>query len=104
MVKVNGNDVVLVFYDTLVYINLVATKKRNLETMKVNLPDLLYLTIIHVFVCAHNIISINTYTQTKRREENERRRMSNLARSPCFTLPRSCALKRGGGQNGDTLN
>jgi hypothetical protein len=62
MVKVNGNKPVLVFYDTLVCINPVATEKRNLETMKVKLPDLLYLAIVHAFVFAHNIISINTYT------------------------------------------
>jgi hypothetical protein len=37
-------------------------KKRNLETVKVKLLDLLYLTIVHVFVLACNIISINTYT------------------------------------------
>jgi hypothetical protein len=30
--------------------------------MKVKLPDLLYLTIVHVFVLSHNIISINMYT------------------------------------------
>jgi hypothetical protein len=30
--------------------------------MKVKLPDLLYLTIVHVFVLARNIIRINTYT------------------------------------------
>jgi hypothetical protein len=37
-------------------------EKRNLEIVKVKLPDLLYLTIIYVFVLARNIISINTYT------------------------------------------
>jgi hypothetical protein len=52
---------VLVFYNTLDCINLVVTEKRNLETVKVKLPDLLYLTIVHVFVLARNIISINTY-------------------------------------------
>jgi hypothetical protein len=61
MVKVNANEPVLVFYNTLDCINLVVTKKRNLETVKVKLPDLLYLTIVHVFVLAHNIIGINTY-------------------------------------------
>jgi hypothetical protein len=30
--------------------------------MKVKLPDLLYLTIVHGFVLARRIISINTYT------------------------------------------
>jgi hypothetical protein len=30
--------------------------------MKVKLPDLLYLSIVHVFVLARNIMSINTYT------------------------------------------
>jgi hypothetical protein len=34
----------------------------NLETMKVKLPDLFYLAIVHAFLFAHNIISINTYT------------------------------------------
>jgi hypothetical protein len=62
MVKVNANESVLVFYNTLDCINPVATEKRNLEIMKVKLPDLLYLTIVHVFVLARNIISINTYT------------------------------------------
>jgi hypothetical protein len=37
-------------------------EKRNLETVKVKLPDLLYLTIVLVFVLARNIISINMYT------------------------------------------
>jgi hypothetical protein len=37
-------------------------EKRNLETVKVKLPDLLYLTIVHIFVLARNIISINIYT------------------------------------------
>jgi hypothetical protein len=50
MVKVNGNELVLVFYDTLVCINPVATEKRNLETIKVKLPDLLYLAIVHAFI------------------------------------------------------
>jgi hypothetical protein len=62
MVKVDTNEPVLVLYNTLDCINPIATEKRNLETMKVKLPDLLYLTIVHVFVLAHNIISINTYT------------------------------------------
>jgi hypothetical protein len=62
MVKVNTNELVLVLYNTLDCINPVATEKRNLETMKVKLPDLLYLTIVHIFVFTHNIISINTYT------------------------------------------
>jgi hypothetical protein len=62
MVKANANKPVLVLCNTLDYINLVAMEMRNLETMKVKLPDLLYLTIVHVFVLAHNIISINTYT------------------------------------------
>jgi hypothetical protein len=61
MVKVNANELVLVLYNTLDYMNLIATEKRNLETVKVKLPDLLYLIILHVFVLAHNIISINTY-------------------------------------------
>jgi hypothetical protein len=62
MVKVNANEYVLVFYNTLDCINPVATEKRNLETVKDKLPDLLYLTIVHVFVLSHNIISINMYT------------------------------------------
>jgi hypothetical protein len=62
MVKVNANEPALVFYKTLDCINLVATKKRNLETVKVKLPDLLYLTIVHAFVFVCNIININTYT------------------------------------------
>jgi hypothetical protein len=37
-------------------------KKMNLEAVKVKLTDLLYLTIVHVFVLARNIISINMYT------------------------------------------
>jgi hypothetical protein len=36
-------------------------KKRNLKTVKVNIPDLLYLTIVGAFVFACNIISINMY-------------------------------------------
>jgi hypothetical protein len=62
MVKVNTNERVLVFYNALDCINPVGTEKRNLETVKVNLTDLLYLTIVYVFVFARNIISINTYT------------------------------------------
>jgi hypothetical protein len=62
MVKVNANESVLVLYTTLDCINPVATEKRNLETVKVKLSDLLYLTIVHVFVLARNIISINMYT------------------------------------------
>jgi hypothetical protein len=42
MVKVNANEPVLVLYKTLDCINPAATKKRNLETVKVKLPDLLY--------------------------------------------------------------
>jgi hypothetical protein len=62
MVKVNANEPVLVLYNTLDSINLIATEKRNLKTVKVKLPDLLYLTIVYVFVLARSIISINTYT------------------------------------------
>jgi hypothetical protein len=61
-VKVTANEPVLVLYDTLDSINLGATENRNLETVKVELWDLLYLTIVHVFVLAHSIISLNTYT------------------------------------------
>jgi hypothetical protein len=61
-VKVNANELVLVLYNTLDYINPVAMEKKNLEIVKVKLPDLLYLTIVHVFILARNIISINTYT------------------------------------------
>jgi hypothetical protein len=62
MVKVNANEPILVLYNTFDGINPVAIEKRNLEIMKVNLLDLLYLTIVHVFVLTHNIIRINTYT------------------------------------------
>jgi hypothetical protein len=62
MVKVNTNELVLVLYNTLDRINSIAMEKRNLETVKVKLPDLFFLTIVHVFVLTHNIISINTYT------------------------------------------
>jgi hypothetical protein len=62
MVKVNANELVLVFYITFDCINPVVTKKRNLETVKVKLPDLLYLTIVYVFVFARSIIKINMYT------------------------------------------
>jgi hypothetical protein len=62
MVKVNANEPVLVLYKTLDCNNLVAMEKRNLETVKVKLPNLLYLTIVQVLVLARNIISINTYT------------------------------------------
>jgi hypothetical protein len=61
MVKVNANEPILVFYNTLDCINPVAIEKRNLENMKVKLLYLL-LTIVHAFVFACNIISINTYT------------------------------------------
>jgi hypothetical protein len=61
MVKINTKELVLVLYNTLDCINPIAMEKRNLETVKVKLPNLLYLTIVHVFVLAHNIISINTY-------------------------------------------
>jgi hypothetical protein len=61
MVKIGANELVLVFYNALDYINSVATEKKNLETVKVKLTDLLYLTILHVFVLECNIISINTY-------------------------------------------
>jgi hypothetical protein len=62
MVKVNTNEPVLVLYNTLDSINPGTMEKMNLEIMKVKLSDLLYLTIIHVFVLARSIISINTYT------------------------------------------
>jgi hypothetical protein len=62
MVKVNANKSILVLYNTPGCINSVATEKRNLETVKVKLSNLLYLTIVHIFVLAHSIISINTYT------------------------------------------
>jgi hypothetical protein len=62
MVKVNTNELVLVLYNTLDCINPVATEKRNLETMKVKLPDLLYLTIVHIFVLPRNMINIKMYT------------------------------------------
>jgi hypothetical protein len=62
MIKVNANELVLILYNTLDCINPVAMEKRNLEIMKVKLTDLLYLTIVHIFVLARNIISINMYT------------------------------------------
>jgi hypothetical protein len=62
MVEVNAKEHVLVFYETIMCINPVATEKRNLETVEVKLSDLLYLTIVHDFVFTRNIISINTYT------------------------------------------
>jgi hypothetical protein len=62
MVKVNANELILVFYKTFDCVNLVATEKRNLEIMKVKLIDLLYLIIVHAFVFTRNIISFNTYT------------------------------------------
>jgi hypothetical protein len=62
MDKVNVNEPLLVLYNTLDCINLDATENRNLKTVKVKLPDLLYLIIVHVFVLARNIISINMYT------------------------------------------
>jgi hypothetical protein len=37
-VKINANEPVLVLYNTLDSINPVATKKRNLETVKVKFP------------------------------------------------------------------
>jgi hypothetical protein len=61
-VKVNVNKHVLAFYKTLDCINPVATERQNLEIIKVELLDLLYLTIVHAFVFARSIISINTYT------------------------------------------
>jgi hypothetical protein len=61
-VKVNANEPILVFYNTLDCINLFAIEKRNLETVKFKLPDLLYLTILYAFVLARNIISIYMYT------------------------------------------
>jgi hypothetical protein len=60
-VKVNANELILVLYNTLDSINPGAMKKINLETVKVKLPDLLYSTIVHVFVLARSIISMNTY-------------------------------------------
>jgi hypothetical protein len=62
MVNVNTNEPVLILYNTLDCINPVTTEKRKLETVKVKLPDLLYLTIVYVFVFSRRIISINTYT------------------------------------------
>jgi hypothetical protein len=62
MVKVNANEPILVFYNTFDCINLVTMEKRNIETVKVKLPYLLSLTIVHIFVLARNIISINMYT------------------------------------------
>jgi hypothetical protein len=61
-VKVNANEHILLFYNTLDCINLVTPEKRNLENVKVKLPNLLYLTIVHAFLFSHHIISINTYS------------------------------------------
>jgi hypothetical protein len=61
MVKVNTNEPILVFYNNLDGINPVATEKTNLKTLKVKLSDLLYLIIVHNFVFACNIISINMH-------------------------------------------
>jgi hypothetical protein len=60
-VKFNANEAVLVFYNTLDCINPLAMEKRNLETVKAKLPDLLYLTIVHAFVFTANIISIKIH-------------------------------------------
>jgi hypothetical protein len=57
MVKVNTNEPILVLYNTLNCINPIAMEKRNHETVKVKLLDLLYLTIVHAFVFASNIMS-----------------------------------------------
>jgi hypothetical protein len=62
MVKINANEPAVVLYNTLNFINPVAMKERNLKIVKFKLLDLLYLTIVHVFVLAHSIISINMYT------------------------------------------
>jgi hypothetical protein len=62
MVKVNANELVLVFSNILDCINPIATEKRNLKIVKVKLPDLLYLTIVYIFVLSCNIMSINLYT------------------------------------------
>jgi hypothetical protein len=62
MTKVNANEPVPIFYNTLDCINPVAMEKRNLKTVKVKLTDLLYLTIVYSFVLDRNIISISTYT------------------------------------------
>jgi hypothetical protein len=62
MVKVHANELVLVFYNTLDCIKPVASlEKMNLETVKVKLLDLLYLTIVYAFILPHNIISINMH-------------------------------------------
>jgi hypothetical protein len=53
MVKVNAIELLLFFYNTLDCINPVTTKNRNLETMKVKLSYILYLTIVHAFVLVH---------------------------------------------------
>jgi hypothetical protein len=61
-VMVNSSEPIIVFYNTLDCINLVATEKRNLQTVNVKHLDLLYLAIVHAFVFTRTIISINTYT------------------------------------------
>jgi hypothetical protein len=60
MVKVNANEPVLLLCNNPDFINLDAMEKRNLETVKVKLPDLLYLIKVHVFVLARSITSMNT--------------------------------------------
>jgi hypothetical protein len=60
-VKINANEHVFPFYDILMCIKSVATKKMNIGTMKVKLTNFLYLTIAHAFVFVRNIININTY-------------------------------------------
>jgi hypothetical protein len=61
-VKVNANELILLFYDIIMCINPVTMKNKNLETIKVKFLDLLYLTIVHAFVFTCNIRSFNTYT------------------------------------------
>jgi hypothetical protein len=59
---INANEPVLVLYNTPGCINPVIMKKMNIKTVIVKLSDLLYLIVIYIFVLAHSIININTYT------------------------------------------
>jgi hypothetical protein len=69
MVKVNANELVLVFYNILNCINPIVTKKRNLKIVKVKLVDLLYLIILHASLCAITIILTSFCLQTNASNE-----------------------------------
>jgi hypothetical protein len=81
MVKVNANKPVLVLYNTLDCINPVATKKKNLETVKVKLLDLLYLTtiLIHAFlILLFSVEHVSIYVIPLICHNGEYRAMSQL--------------------------